>query len=136
VSITWRGDRASRNGDAQTTETMDKVSESDWKWLRQVRPIALERYCQSILQEIARLSESEVGTSLERYHELWKLIRERDRVIQDAFDGHSRGSAFWKILSLHSNRLLTDEEFHTFPRETCQSIERIVKPPESHGAGS
>jgi hypothetical protein len=115
---------------------MDSISESDWKWLRELRPVILERYCQSILNEVVRLAADDAGTALERYHQLWKLIKERDSLITDAFDDHRRSTAFWKILALRSKGLLTDEEFHTFSRETCGSIERIVKPQQPDSSDS
>jgi hypothetical protein len=101
------------------------ILEADWKVLRQLHPVALERFCQSVLSEIVRLaSDSEKG-SHERYLAVFDLLRRRDKELANAFDDMRRSTALRHICSLQSLGLLTGEEFARFSpgtRETALSI--------------
>jgi hypothetical protein len=55
-----------------------QISEPDWKLLRRLQPIALERFCQGVLSEAARLASDTATGSHARYLQLFKLVEERD----------------------------------------------------------
>ena len=50
------------------------ISEPDWKLFRQLQPLALERFCQRVLEEVGRLAADTGKTSHERYLAVLKLI--------------------------------------------------------------
>ena len=60
--------------------------ERDWKHLRTVSTVALERYCERVLQECAAVVAKPGLTAHERSLELFKLIDERDDQLSGAFD--------------------------------------------------
>ena len=67
--------------------------ERDWKVLRELKPVALDRFCQRTLMEVAALCSDVGRTNHERYLALWKLIRERDDRLSAAFDDLRRSTA-------------------------------------------
>ena len=54
-----------------------------------LRKLAIERFCNGVLEEAAPISESIEGTAHERYRELYQLMDERDKEIVQLFDPHT-----------------------------------------------
>ena len=67
-------------------------------------------------------------TPHERHLEICKLVRERDRILGDAFDDMRRSTALLRLSVIHSHGLLTEEEMARFSpeaRDTFTLYERI-----------
>ena len=107
---------------------VDQIAEADWKILRSMRPVVLERFCERILGEVAILTAGGVGTAEERYHALWELIRSRDGMIADALDDHRRSNALMKIMNMRVGNMLTDEEYLQFSAATRERVDRFLEP--------
>ncbi len=71
--------------------------ESDWKKLRALHPLALDRFSKIILDEIAAISADGTKTSHQRYVAVWQHLRQRDRDVADAFDDMSRSKGPLRI---------------------------------------
>ena len=69
------------------------IPETDWKIFRQLRTVALERFCERALAEMAYLASEKVQTSHERYLAIYKQLHSRDKELADAFNGSSRSTA-------------------------------------------
>jgi hypothetical protein len=95
-----------------------EILEADWKLLRQLKDLALERFCQRVLDEIGRLAADGTQTSHQRYLAVFKFIERRDRELADAFDGLRRSTAFRQLACMQSHGLFTDEERARFSPET------------------
>ena len=96
--------------------------ESDWKVFRELRVVALERFCERVLDEINHLS-SDIGmTAHDRYTEVYRLIERRDRELARAFDGPSRSKATAQLTLMSSLGLLSPEELSRFTPLTRDSI--------------
>lgn len=76
---------------------MNKISEPDWKLLRELKPVALERLCARILQRVALQCASNGETSHQRFLKAFSLI-------ESGNDDIARG-------------LITDEELLRFSPE-------------------
>lgn len=98
------------------------IKESDWKVFRELRPTALERFCQRILDEIQRVSVDVTQSPHQRYLAVYELIRRRDREIANAFNGPRRSAAIQQLLSIRSHRLLTEEELGRFSPELRELV--------------
>jgi hypothetical protein len=61
------------------------IRESDWKVFRRLHSIALERYCQRILEEV-RLTAACNDSYHDCYLKVFRLIRDRDKTMAAAFD--------------------------------------------------
>jgi cytidylate kinase len=62
---------------------MRDITESDWKIFKQQREIALERFCERVLDEIARISSDRTKSQHERYLAIYRL----DIRLSAAIDG-------------------------------------------------
>lgn len=92
--------------------------ESDWKQFTKLKKIALERFCESVLDESRVLCDREDLTAHERYLELYEIIQKRDRELARAFDGHSRSRADQQLRDMYSMGLVTDNELSQFSEVT------------------
>lgn len=104
------------------TKTPLDPSERDWKLLRQLAPVALERFCERVLAEAARITNAPGKTNHERYLELYKFMRAQDRDLAAAFDDRRRSNAKVKLAKIYSLGLLTEEELGAFSEETREVV--------------
>lgn len=95
-----------------------KSHESDWKRFSKLRKIALERFCESVLEESRELCDRENLTAHERYLDLYQIIRTRDKELARAFDGPSRSRADLQLRSMYIMGLVTDSELSKFSEHT------------------
>jgi hypothetical protein len=96
--------------------------ESDWKVLRQLHPVALERFCRRVLDEIQQLIADTSRGSHERYLAVYELTRRRDRELADAFNDMRRSRAMVRLLNIQSHQLLTEDELGRFSAEVRESL--------------
>ena len=103
------------------------IPERDWKlFSRELRPIALERFCERVLAEIGRVSSDDRRSHHERYLAVYGLVRDRDRDLADAFSDCRRSVARLHIGIIRRNGLLTDDEMSRFTPETREWVERML----------
>ena len=106
---------------------MRDIAETDWKlFSSQLRPLALERFCQQVLSEVARLAVAEEGSSHDRYIEVYRLIRDRDQELAAVFDSPRRSVALTQIAAIRSRGLITDQEFAGLGQQTREAVEAIL----------
>ncbi|TXL70195.1 peptide ABC transporter substrate-binding protein [Vineibacter terrae] len=96
--------------------------ERDWRLLRELKPIALDRLCQRTLGEVQALCADAGKTNHQRYLALWDMIRERDDELAGAFDDLRRSTAVWRLTAMRQLGVLTDDEFGRFSEEVRDSV--------------
>ena len=64
----------------------DGFPESDWKVFRELREIALDRFCKRILNEATDVISEGSGTAHERFLKLFKHVGDQNDEIAHAFD--------------------------------------------------
>jgi len=101
---------------------MSDIPERDWKLLRELKPVALERLCERILRRAAEFVTAPGATNHQRYLKMWELIQEQNQEVAIAFDDHRRSTALLKILQIHRRGLFTEEEFARFSEETRKRV--------------
>ena len=106
---------------------MRDIKESDWKIFKPLREIALERFCERVLDEIARISADGTKSRHERYLAIYRLVRERDKEIIPIFDFLRRSTAVRQIRALRSHDLLTAEELRRFSPELVKLVEDLLE---------
>ena len=62
------------------------IRETDWRLLRKLHPVALDRFSRRILDEIAVIMGDSRHTAHERYLSVYRRIERRTREMQQAFD--------------------------------------------------
>ena len=65
---------------------------------------------------------NENQSSHERYGQIYKLIKDRDREMGNIFNDYRRSTALMQIHMIHSYGLLTPEEMEEFSEETQEVI--------------
>ena len=65
------------------------INESEWKLFRQLRPLALDRFCQRVLAEVSRLAAATETSSHERYLAVFQVLQRRDEELAGAYPGRS-----------------------------------------------
>ena len=86
------------------------IREADWKVFRKLQEMALERFCDRVLEEIGRISADKGKSSHERYLAIYKVMEERDEELAGMFNDPARSRAFLQLARITAGRLLTDEE--------------------------
>jgi hypothetical protein len=104
---------------------MHDFPERDGKVLRQIMPLALDRYCERTLEDVERvLADKRVGAHA-RYREVYRVLGERDEDLSRAFDDMRRSMALEQILSIRGLGLFRPDEFALFSEETRARIEHV-----------
>jgi hypothetical protein len=101
-----------------------QFKESDWKVFRPLHSVALERYCQRVIEEV-RVAAECTSDYHDCYLRLYRLIRERDKTMAITFDDPRRSNAFLLLANMIAEELLTPEEIEQFSLEVQERIEVI-----------
>jgi len=99
-----------------------EIPERDWKVLRKLKPIALDRFCKRALAELKYRAMADDGEYHAAYLAVFKALQERDEELASAFNEMSRSQAFFRLISIRRLKLLTEEDWHEFSEETRQSV--------------
>jgi hypothetical protein len=103
-----------------------QIKETDWKLLRQMHPIALDRFCQRVLSEVQSISTDNAKSFHQRYLDIFDVIQNRDKDMARTFDDSRRSTALIQLAAMRSQGLLTDDEFQRFSEETRTFIEVLL----------
>ena len=105
---------------------MLEIKESDWKVLRRLHPLALERFCERVLTQIARVSRNDAKSYHARYLQIFRLIEEDNQMMAQMFDSPRRSQAFMMLAQIRSQGLLTEEEFSSLSEQTRGAIRILL----------
>ncbi len=105
---------------------MRDIKESDWKFLRQVHKIALDRFCEKVLRELEHIASDRSRSSHQKYLDISAHLQKRDREIAKYFDPLKRSNAFLMIAGLKHQGIMTDEELSLFSPETRDTVDVIL----------
>jgi hypothetical protein len=103
-----------------------QIAESDWKLFRQLREMALERFCERALSEVRRLASDTGKGAHERYLAVFELLRHRDKELAEAFDDLRRSTAWRQLAIIRARGLITEEEFARFSPETRGAVQTFL----------
>jgi hypothetical protein len=104
-----------------------EIKESDWKVFRRLHGVALERFCQGVIEEIRSSTVSCQSGYHDCYRKVFALIRRRDKEMTRAFDDLRRSNAFFLLVNIKRQGLLTDEELMEFSPEAVEVVDRITR---------
>ena len=85
-----------------------QIKESDWRLLREVAPVALDRFCQRALDEVQQVLSKSKSNPHQRNLKIYRLMKKRDKELGYAFDDLRRSNALLKLSAIKSHDLLTD----------------------------
>lgn len=98
------------------------IPEPDWRHLRSLRPLALNRFCSRALDECAAVIADASLTSHQRYLRLFDLVQERDHVLARVFDNPRRSTALLTLMQMVPLELLTPDELASFSEATRERL--------------
>lgn len=98
------------------------IPEADWKVLRRLHPLALERFCERVLGEIDGIGRDNARSFHQRYLDIYRIVERRDPEIRRIFDDPRRSSAMTMLAHMRSNGLLMEDEFSRLSEETRVAI--------------
>ena len=104
---------------------MWEIKEPDWKVLRRVHPLALERFCERVLAEIDRVSH-DGATSHARYLQIFRILQQGDREMARLFDNPRRSYALTMLAEIRSQGLRTEDEFSSLSPETRGAMQMLL----------
>ena len=96
----------------------DSIPEPDWKVLRDIKPLALDRLCQRILDELTTVANDPDQAAHAKYGKIYRLIHDRDKDIADAFNDMRRSQALFQLAIMNRLGLIEKDELTRFSRET------------------
>ena len=102
------------------------IAEADWKVLRRVHPLALERYCERVLAEIVRVTHDSARSTHQRYLDIFKIIEQRNRKMANIFNDPKRSNALTMLTRIRGAELLTEDEFDSLSPEARSAIELLL----------
>lgn len=100
--------------------------ESDWKVFRQLREIALQRFCEAVLVESREAASDTSKSAHERYLDLYRIFQRRDRELGEAFDNPRRSTAMIQLVVIHSRGLLEPVELARFTDATRNVLSELL----------
>jgi len=102
-----------------------EIKESDWSLFRRLHKIALERFCERVLQEVRSATAEHADGYHDCYLKVFALIRSRDKTMASAFNDPRRSNAFILLANIKQEGLLTEQELMQFSPEARDAIEAI-----------
>jgi hypothetical protein len=105
----------------------DSVPESDWKAFREIRELALQRFCERVLEELVALTQDRSRSTHERYLAVFRLIQERDEQLADAFNDPARSRMLLQLANICALGVLSSSELERLTRETRSILESLAK---------
>ncbi len=128
--LTWEEMAAmeqTNHSDNEENTEMVSIPEPDWKALKKLKSIALERLCTRILKDTAALAnDGHSGTAHERYLQLYHQVVEADELVAACFNDWSRSNALMLLALWRRESLVTDDELGRFSETTRESVNRIL----------
>jgi hypothetical protein len=101
---------------------MREIDESDWKIIRKLHAAALERFCERVLNDIESVRADTEKSFHQRYLEIYRAMRKRDKEMALVFDNLRRSAAITHLFAMKSLGLVTEAEFAQLSQETRDSI--------------
>jgi len=81
------------------------MKESDWKIFKQIKELAIDRFCVESLEEYKEVINDQTENAHNRYLLLYKLVLNRDKQMSLLFDGHSRSKALVQLIGIRDEGL-------------------------------
>lgn len=101
--------------------------ESDWKVFRELREVALERFCKRVLERAAAFRENRRLSHHERYLALFRWLGERNEEMALAFDDPTRSRMLGQLMAIRELDLLEAAEFERFTPATRERVASVVR---------
>ena len=105
-----------------------QIPENDWKKLRTIRPLALQRFCNRTLLALKEQLQKEetLDDAHETYLQTYQFIQEEDKKLSLLFDDWRRSTVHITLMGWLSAGLLTESEFNSLSDETKTFTQHLI----------
>jgi hypothetical protein len=106
-------------------------SERDWRQLRRVHAIALERFSAQVLDEAAAVIHDGDRSAHARYLALFRLVHDRNAAMATAFDDLRRSTGLQRLSAIIGVDVLTEEDLAGFQpevRDAARALRQVFAP--------
>jgi len=103
------------------------VPEADWKVFRDVRQLALERFCKRALERVHVILGDGSRSHHERYLDVFRFLEAKDEELAHAFNDPRRSRMIVQLAAIHAYGLLEPDELGHFTVRTRTTIESLAK---------
>jgi hypothetical protein len=103
------------------------MHESEWKQLRQLKVVALDRLCAAALRETQQMLSAPGQSSYERFLAIFRQVVDRNDDIAVGFDDLRRSTAEHRLAAMSALGLITEDELAQFSEKTRDSVEFLAK---------
>lgn len=104
------------------------MKESDWKIFKEIKEKAIERFCESALNEFREVMDKEDEHIHNRYLLHFKLVQNRNRQMALIFDDHTRSKAHLQLLAIRGEGLADESLVSKLSEEFRKQTD-----PKAHG---
>jgi hypothetical protein len=104
------------------------ISEGDWKLLRQLHEVALQRFCDRVLNEYRGVLDDIAQSPHDRFQQIFELNRMRNRELADAFDDLRRSTAIHRLIAMRRLGVISDDDLRPFSAETRSFLAGFDEP--------
>ncbi len=104
----------------------EQVLESDWRIFRDLYRVAVERYCERVLADVAGLVQDSSRSTHERYRDIYHLMRDRDKELGRVFDGLRRSQMRLQLVSMCQLELVTEDELASFSSDLQRWLKGVL----------
>jgi hypothetical protein len=102
---------------------MDRIPETDWKYLRSIKAELIEVLCARINGEATRIATDTSLSQHERFLRLDRHLGNGNEIVAECFDDWRRSNMLINILVLRKHHLLTNEHVGRLSPEARESLE-------------
>lgn len=89
---------------------MSDIPEADWKHIRALQPLLINRLCARINARVGRIINDPALTHHERFLTMFTAIREENQKVAWAFDDWRRSTIRMRIIEIHRQGLFEPGE--------------------------
>jgi hypothetical protein len=89
--------------------------------------VALERFCQRVLEDLDAVLRDDSQTSHQRYRHAFQLLETRDQAVAKMFDDPRRSRMIFQLAEICVRDLLQPDEFERFSTKTRATIQAFLE---------
>ena len=103
---------------------MPVIPEQEWRKIRDMKPVVLDRVCKGILDALrAKLVISSTDqVHHKQYLKVYKWLDEQDKIIGNGFNDLKRSNAYFLVAFWVKSRWLTQQEFDRLSEITRANV--------------
>ena len=102
------------------------MTEGDWKYLRSLHDELLEKLAQRINDRTRQILATPGLAEDKKRHQVYRHMKDSDHIIARCFDDWRRSTLLLRLLAIHREGLLTEEQFAHLSPMTQESLKALA----------